>query len=574
MSETLPGQLLWVFLVSIIDAALLSWLTLLLYRRSVRRLMRGRPAGSAPASPLSEPDGGLSAAGEAPTLQFDLGEQAGDRELPSLALDRPHGSSRLAIAYSVGAALYAAVITLLKFAPSTTPLVPAAWAIEWWINTWPIVPALIALLVLNRRDGLRLAAGYFLAGAATVATTTLAPQIVRGSFNSAPITNVFWMVVSLALSAWPGVVLILLTGWRRVRAVMPLALAVTLIFGFALMAFNEALIEAIDLPVLRDLFLNLAVLTSLGTGYYGLFMLASLPVGWLAWRALRALAHTYEGKRFSDVQMIVDCWWIVVTAEHIVVSLTGPYGMWGTAGGLAAFAAYRGGVWLVLRGAGVAPDRSLQRLLLLRVFGYEARTEALFDTVAQRWRFRGPVQLIAGVDLTMPTADPGDILAFVNGRLADNYVRTLDEIPRRIGGLDVGRDPDGRFRINEVYCHDDTWKSTLEALLDVSDRVLMDLRSFGEQNSGCIFELEQLVRRVDSDHIVLVSDSTTDLPLLRQIMGEGWDEARRLGAAKGTGRVALVRMEGHSERELALLMDRLIGRAAPVPSPPELGALA
>ena len=40
MGDQLPGQLVYIFVVSIIDAALLSWLTLYLYRRRVRRLMR------------------------------------------------------------------------------------------------------------------------------------------------------------------------------------------------------------------------------------------------------------------------------------------------------------------------------------------------------------------------------------------------------------------------------------------------------------------------------------------------------------------------------------------------------
>ena len=40
MSQLLPGQLLYIFGASILDAALLSWLALLWYRRSVNRLMR------------------------------------------------------------------------------------------------------------------------------------------------------------------------------------------------------------------------------------------------------------------------------------------------------------------------------------------------------------------------------------------------------------------------------------------------------------------------------------------------------------------------------------------------------
>jgi hypothetical protein len=195
----------------------------------------------------------------------------------------------------------------------------------------------------------------------------------------------------------------------------------------------------------------------------------------------------------------------------------------------------------------------------LRVFGYQARTEALFDRVAQRWRFRGPVQLIAGVDLAMRTVDPGDLLAFVDGRLADNWVRTVEDIAPRLDRLDLRRDPDARFRINELYCRDDTWRPTLEALLDHTDTVLMDLRSFCEKNAGCIFELEQMVRRVSTDEIVLVCDRTTDLELLERIVGAAWETARRDGVARGSGAIALVRMDHHSPRELTVLINRLIG---------------
>ena len=43
MTQLLPGQLLYIFGASILDAALLSWLALLWYRRSVNRLMREVP---------------------------------------------------------------------------------------------------------------------------------------------------------------------------------------------------------------------------------------------------------------------------------------------------------------------------------------------------------------------------------------------------------------------------------------------------------------------------------------------------------------------------------------------------
>ena len=127
-------------------------------------------------------------------------------------------------------------------------------------------------------------------------------------------------------------------------------------------------------------------------------------------------------------------------------------------------------------------------LLLLRVFGHQSRTERLFDFIARQWRFRGPVQLIAGADLAMRTVDPGDVLAFVSGRLRP--VRGVGhEIPGRIARLDMRPDPDGRFRINELYCLHDTWKTTLQTLLSVTDMVVMDLRGFSRQSKGCLYEL-------------------------------------------------------------------------------------
>ena len=60
------------------------------------------------------------------------------------------------------------------------------------------------------------------------------------------------------------------------------------------------------------------------------------------------------------------------------------------------------------------------RLLLLRVFGYSGAHQSLFDRVAQTWRLQ-VIPLIAGVDLAMRTADPADVLALLDDRLAEQY---------------------------------------------------------------------------------------------------------------------------------------------------------
>lgn len=565
MGGLLTGQLAYVFLVAIVDAAVISWVALRWYRHAVRRLMRER--GSAPdveatveAAGVELPASNSSASPVQLTMAlFDTGAAA--PRTPSWSAGWPR--RKLVIAYGAGAALHAAVMTVLFFKFDIS-LPPPAWFIQWWVFTWPIVPTLAVVLALTRRDTILLAVGYLVIGAVGTAVVTLAGQALRGSVNAAPLTNTIQFFVSLAATAWLPLALVLLTGWRRIRAVTPLALSAMLIFGFALLLFRQAFIAALNVSSVQSVLLAIASLTSTQVMYYGLFMILVLPVGWLPWRLLQSLATRFEHKRFSDVQLIVDCWWLIITAEQIVTNLSTPYGLPGVAAGLAAFAAYRVTVALCLSWLPDAePDGAVRkRLLLLRVFGFQARTETLFDRVAQQWRFHGPVQLIAGADLAMRVADPGDVLAFVGGRLAERYVSTIDDARRRVGELDTERDPDGRFRVSEVYCHEDNWRPALDALLGSSDIVLMDLRSFSRANSGCVYELDQLVSHLSPEQIVFVYDQTTDLRLLGSCLSDGWRHAAR-GESARTGSISCVRVERNSWPELQLLVRHLLGTQQP-----------
>ena len=127
-----------------------------------------------------------------------------------------------------------------------------AWLVDWWTQTWPILPTLVALLVLDRPLILRLALLYLGGGALVIALFTAGGQLLRGTLNSAPLTNVFWALVSLGWTASVPLALVAITGWRRVRAVMPLALAGTLLFGLGSMFFRELLlIRAMNLEALQ-----------------------------------------------------------------------------------------------------------------------------------------------------------------------------------------------------------------------------------------------------------------------------------------------------------------------------------
>jgi hypothetical protein len=150
-------------------------------------------------------------------------------------------------------------------------------------------------------------------------------------------------------------------------------------------------------------------------------------------------------------------------------------------------------------------------LLVLRVFQRDAQVQALFDAVIERWRVTGNTVLIAGTDLVERTLDAGDIFSFLDGRLAERFVRRPADVAARIAAFDLAPDMEGRYRVNEVYCHDSTWQAALDALVAISDVVLMDLRSFKAHNRGCRHELGVLARAPRLRRVVVLTDGDTAL---------------------------------------------------------------
>jgi len=91
---------------------------------------------------------------------------------------------------------------------------------------------------------------------------------------------------------------------------------------------------------------------------------------------------------------------------------------------------------------------------------------------------------------------------------------------QRLATIDVEPDRDGRFRVDEFCCHDDTWQATVVALIARADAVVMDLRGFNAARRGAEFELEQLAARVAPERVVLVVDASTDRALVATAAGE------------------------------------------------------
>ncbi len=462
---------------------------------------------------------------------------------------------RLVVAYVLGALAVAIALTAVTFA-ATDDLPPTAFRVFVFVYVfaWPLAPTLAALLGEPRFGMARLGLAYLLSGGAIVLGWSLVSRFVLGRADVEPLQNLRFCAVFLVMTAAAPLAIVLISGTRRVGPVVPLALAGLLVFSFAALLVQSAFIRAIDVVPLRAALLRL--------GYTPLFLLASLPVGLLCWWAQRWLGRRYQAKRFSDVQLLVDTWWVIAVFDACA-NLATTMG-WRALWVLAAFAAYRAVVSAGLAWQAVSSRQPPPaRLLLLRVFGAPRRAERLFDVLASDWRFRGNVNLIAGADLAVRTIDPGDILALVGGDLRSQFVRDGADLGRRLAALDERRDPDGRFRVNDFFCFDDTWRPTLESLLGRSDVVLMDLRGVSDRNAGCLFEMQQLAARAMLEKALFVVDNDEEERLLRATVAQASSGV----ALSHEPTLGIVRVRGNSRAELGSILAALRARLPAPPTP-------
>jgi hypothetical protein len=268
-----------------------------------------------------------------------------------------------------------------------------------------------------------------------------------------------------------------------------------------------------------------------------LFVLLPWALAWWPARVLgRALGRAYSRKWFSDLlAMHVAVWAFALTDRALTVATQ-------TSAGAAAFAMYLPLLWIpVVIWSGSRWRRHSTpppTLLVLRVFQQDAQARSLFDHVVERWRLSGNTVMIAGTDLADRTLDADDIFQFLDKKLAERFIVSQADVARRIDAFDMVADVDGRYRVNECYCHDTTWQDALQALVRRSDVVLMDLRGFQAHNAGCLYELATLAHVSRSIRVVVLTDRRTDRTVAREAVSSGqherftWIEASHFNGSK------------------------------------------
>lgn len=190
---------------------------------------------------------------------------------------------------------------------------------------------------------------------------------------------------------------------------------------------------------------------------------------------------------------------------------------------LASHAVY----WLVaaVPGSWLAADtQGRADLLFLRTLSIP-RSGELLRRLARSWAEVGALRLLTGSDSAMSTLDPAGVLAFLTGRLHRYVISTPTDLSAALREPEVTRD--GAYEVRSLTCAHAAWKATVVELMARSNVVLMDLRGFGAQNEGCIFEIEALGALRSSIPVFLLHDRTTDQGTLSRTIRRAFpDEAR------------------------------------------------
>ena len=521
------------------------------YRRAVMRSMAAY-AGAAPTpapAPAASPPAHATAALSVQAV--DAG--AFDNVWPSAYRDALRSLYAATAVYAAAGLSYAIVLAsawLVFTHDEDVVLTRLLWLLSCYAR--PTALAVGMIVAVSRGQRIAVAAAYF---------AMLFAVALYGTVRNAELTfgqlAAFWLFTNA-----PATILLLAFLHRRVRAVGPLVLAfmVTAVIGSQVLLGIAASSEA----GLRS---AVSVGAVLGLGgaqvFVAIMLLGFVLFGVAGWWFLKWLGRRYQQRRMSDQSLTLDAMWLMF---GVVQSITLAFEGWAwVLTGPAAFVVYKVVAKLGFAlSAAARPVGRCPTLLLLRVFSLGSRSERLFDALSKRWLRAGPISLIAGPDLVASTIEPHEFLEFMGGSLSRQFVRSGGDLERRLGAMDRGPDPDGRYRVNEFFCYADTWQQTMRALAAGADAVLMDLRSFSPANQGCIFELEQLLAGVPLERVVFLLDATTDRAFLESTLNDAWRRLRPDSPNRGLSmpQARLVSVGEHSARAISGVLKLLFTQPA------------
>lgn len=498
MHLTVTGAIPFVLIAAALLSVPVSWLLLRNYRQAVLRFMN-RMNKNTEAEESSK-------VRQTPISPLQIQWLTSDN-LQQIGLDR--SAWQLAVVHGFAGLLLALVMSFAAMLSADMTILPLRTLFLLLIYSWPLIIVFYLIAGADRQIQQRLFFLYF----ALYLSLIVALSLFEPAFR------VWDGIVSWLTFNLPATLLLLMFFRRSVRAVGALVfifLFFCLLGFFALISLNSdaALKMIVQLAMATDLDVENVfwVLNGLALLVFAVF------AGWL----LVGIKHHYVAKKSNELSLNIDAVWLFFGCIYSL--LLAPAGWYWAFTFIVAFAVYKFGLWIGLRGLKQHLKPKNRRLLLLRVFSLGKQSEQLFDMISERWRFHGSIQMIAGPDLVTTTIEPHELLDYLSGRLSGLFIDGQQAMERQLEHLDLQPDFDGRYRVNEFFCYDNTWKMALRHLVDSTDVVLMDLRRFSESNAGCITEIHALIDQIPLSRIVLLVDKDTDKNFLQQQLSLAWQQ--------------------------------------------------
>ena len=149
-------------------------------------------------------------------------------------------------------------------------------------------------------------------------------------------------------------------------------------------------------------------------------------------------------------------------------------------------------------------------LLMLRVFSTDKRKHDLLHRLQERWRYIGAVHQAGGPDLIDFNVGPYACAKFMSGSLHDLYLPEAVSGEKLMGRFSHAADREGRYRINEMFNFNTSWRGNVEQLILNSQIILLDVRGLTAEREGTSFEVGLLARHALLGRVVAVGDGETD----------------------------------------------------------------